>query len=39
MAGRAPGKHALVFILVTVLLDTVGFGIIIPVMDASRASV
>lgn len=27
-----PGNHATLFILVTVLLDTVGFGIIMPVM-------
>ncbi|MES1156827.1 MAG: TCR/Tet family MFS transporter [Alphaproteobacteria bacterium] len=29
---RAPGKHALAFIFVTVLIDTIGFGIILPVM-------
>lgn len=32
MARRASGRLALVFILVTVLLDTVGFGILIPVL-------
>lgn len=32
MPSRAPGKHALAFILVTVLLDTMGIGIIIPVI-------
>jgi DHA1 family tetracycline resistance protein-like MFS transporter len=31
MAARKPGKSALAFILVTVLLDTMGFGVIIPV--------
>jgi len=31
MAPRKPGKRALVFVLVTVLLDTMGFGVIIPV--------
>lgn len=29
---RAPGKHALAFIFFTVLIDTIGFGIIMPVM-------
>lgn len=29
---RAPGKHALIFIFLTVLIDTIGFGIIMPVM-------
>jgi DHA1 family tetracycline resistance protein-like MFS transporter len=32
--ARAPGKHAFTFVLVTVLLDMVGFGIIIPVLPA-----
>lgn len=32
MTRPASGKYAIGFILVTVLLDTVGFGIIIPVM-------
>ena len=31
---RAPGRHAFAFVLVTVLLDMVGFGIIIPVLPA-----
>jgi DHA1 family tetracycline resistance protein-like MFS transporter len=31
---RAPGKHALVFVAITVLLDTIGFGLIIPVFPA-----
>lgn len=29
---RKPGKHALAFIFVTILIDTIGLGIIIPVM-------
>jgi DHA1 family tetracycline resistance protein-like MFS transporter len=29
---RQPGKHALAFILLTVLIDTIGFGVILPVM-------
>ncbi|WP_339738642.1 TCR/Tet family MFS transporter [uncultured Maricaulis sp.] len=32
MSARPPGKHAFVFIFITVLIDMVGFGIIIPVM-------
>lgn len=32
MSARAPGKHAFVFIFITVLIDMIGFGIIIPVM-------
>lgn len=32
--ARAPGRHAFTFVLVTVLLDMVGFGIIIPVLPA-----
>lgn len=31
MPPRTPGKHALLFIFLTVLLDSVGLGIIIPV--------
>jgi DHA1 family tetracycline resistance protein-like MFS transporter len=31
---KAPRKHALVFIAVTVLLDTIGFGLIMPVQPA-----
>ena len=30
--GRGPGKHALAFIFLTVLIDTIGFGIVMPVM-------
>ncbi len=29
---RAPGKHALAFVFLTVLIDTIGFGVIMPVM-------
>lgn len=32
--ARTPGRHAFAFVLVTVLLDMVGFGIIIPVLPA-----
>jgi len=32
MPPRTPGKHALWFIAVTVLLDTIGFGLIVPVL-------
>jgi DHA1 family tetracycline resistance protein-like MFS transporter len=31
---RPPRKHAIVFIAVTVLLDTIGFGLILPVQPA-----
>jgi len=30
--SRPAGKHALVFVVVTVLIDIVGFGLIIPVL-------
>lgn len=30
--GAGPSKHALAFIFLTVLIDTIGFGIIMPVM-------
>ena len=30
--ARGPSKHALAFIFLTVLIDTIGFGIILPVM-------
>lgn len=29
---KQPGRHALVFVAVTVLLDTIGFGLILPVL-------
>ncbi len=32
MPARAPGRHALIFVAITLLLDTVGFGLIIPVL-------
>ncbi len=32
MTSRAPGRHALLFILITIFIDTLGFGIIIPVL-------
>ena len=32
MSARQPGKHAIAFIFVTVLIDMIGFGLIIPVM-------
>ena len=32
MSARQPGKHAIIFIFVTVLIDMIGFGLIIPVM-------
>lgn len=32
MTARQPGRHALTFVLVTILIDTIGFGIIIPVI-------
>jgi MFS transporter, DHA1 family, tetracycline resistance protein len=32
MTKREPGRHAMIFVLITVLIDTIGFGIIIPVL-------
>lgn len=32
MTTREPGKHAIAFVFLTVLIDTIGFGIIMPVM-------
>lgn len=32
MSAREPGRHALLFILITIFIDTLGFGIIIPVL-------
>lgn len=32
MPAREPGKHAITFIFITVLIDMIGFGLIIPVM-------
>ncbi len=31
---RPPGKHALIFIAITVLLDVIGFGLILPVLPS-----
>ena len=31
-SGRAPGKHAVTFVFMTVFLDMVGFGLIMPVL-------
>src|SRR5262247_1580599 len=30
--SRGPSRHALAFIFLTVLIDTIGFGIVMPVM-------
>lgn len=34
MTSRAPGKHTLVFVAITVLIDTIGFGLVIPVLPS-----
>lgn len=34
MSARQPGKHAITFIFITVLIDMIGFGLIIPVMPS-----
>lgn len=34
MTAREPGKHAITFIFITVLIDMIGFGLIIPVMPS-----
>ena len=34
MKFKSPGKHAMAFVLITVLLDIIGFGMILPVMPA-----
>ncbi|HVH66828.1 MAG TPA: TCR/Tet family MFS transporter [Gemmatimonadales bacterium] len=34
MTASPPGKHALVFIAIAVLIDIIGFGLIIPVLPA-----
>jgi DHA1 family tetracycline resistance protein-like MFS transporter len=36
---RPPGRHAIVFVAITLLLDTIGFGLIIPVLPALLVSV
>ena len=38
MTSRPPGKRALVFIATTLLLDTIGFGLIVPVMPTLLGS-
>jgi MFS transporter, DHA1 family, tetracycline resistance protein len=32
MSLRTPGRHAVAFVAITVLIDTIGFGLILPVM-------
>ena len=32
IAAKAPSRHAIYFVLITVLLDMIGFGLIIPVL-------
>ncbi|MGH9330052.1 MAG: TCR/Tet family MFS transporter [Vicinamibacterales bacterium] len=32
MADRPPSTHAVIFVLITVLLDTIGFGLVLPVL-------
>jgi DHA1 family tetracycline resistance protein-like MFS transporter len=34
MSARKPGKHAFIFIFITVLIDMIGIGLIMPVMPA-----
>ena len=34
MTPRPPGPHALVFVAITVLLDVIGFGLILPVLPS-----
>src|SRR5262245_36568699 len=34
MTSRAPGKQAIAFVAITVLLDVIGFGLIIPVLPS-----
>jgi DHA1 family tetracycline resistance protein-like MFS transporter len=36
---RAPGRHAIAFIAITLLLDTIGFGLIVPVLPALLAEI
>ena len=35
---RTPGRHALVFVALTVLIDTIGFGLIMPVLPTLLVS-
>jgi len=39
MMAAAPGRKAIVFIAVTLLLDTIGFGLIIPVLPRLLVSI
>ena len=32
MLSRSPGRHAVTFIFITVFLDMVGFGLVMPVL-------
>lgn len=32
MSGRKPGRNALVFVVITVVIDSIGFGLILPVL-------
>ena len=32
MPQRTPGPHAIIFVAITVLLDTIGFGLVVPVL-------
>ena len=34
MPARAPGRHALLFVAITVLIDIIGFGLVIPVLPS-----
>lgn len=36
---RKPGKHAIVFLLITVLIDMIGLGMILPVMPSLLAEI
>ncbi len=33
-SGKTHGKNAFLFVIVTILIDTIGFGLIIPVMPS-----
>src|SRR5262247_3911879 len=38
MTRRAPGPHAIAFVAITVLIDTMGFGLILPVLPSLLVS-
>src|SRR5262245_43972337 len=38
MTRRAPGPHAIAFVAITVLIDTMGFGLILPVLPSLMVS-